>query len=183
MSAEIRKAAANFFCIARRAVFQKTIRLSVAHEICGVAAVLALTVIGASCSRAAPTVCIATTSEEQVCVGVEIARTPEERRMGLMFRKSLPENRGMLFIADSDGVQSFTMHNTLIPLDLLFIGGDLRVAGMVENARPLTEGPYRCDRPSRYVLEVNAGFCKRHGIALGDRVVFSGGIRQTDDRR
>ena len=171
MSGQKCKAAGIFFYAARNAA-----RLPAGAVLRGLAwAMTAVALL--SCGRTAPEVCLATAAGTRVCIGVEVARTPEERRIGLMFRKTLPERRGMLFIADTDGPQSFTMHNTIIALDMLFISRDLRVVGIVENARPLTEGPYRCDRPSRYVLEVQAGFCRRYGIVPGAGVVFSDGIR------
>jgi hypothetical protein len=129
--------------------------------------------ISPGCLQNQPGVCIQKTSGEQIRVTVEIARTPAQRQLGLMYRKSLPGGNGMLFIGDADTRQSFTMKNTLIPLDIIFISSDKSIVGCVENARPLTEGPYATEQPSRYVLEVNAGFCKKHGIAAGDKVIFN----------
>jgi uncharacterized membrane protein (UPF0127 family) len=64
------------------------------------------------------------------------------------------------------------MKNTYIPLDIIFIGHDWRIVGWIENATPLTEGPYGIERASQYVLEVNGFFCRDHGIAVGDSVLF-----------
>jgi uncharacterized membrane protein (UPF0127 family) len=64
------------------------------------------------------------------------------------------------------------MRNTLIPLDMLFISGDHRVAGVVENAEPQTDTLRQVDRPSQFVLEVNAGFAVAHGITIGTPVEF-----------
>ena len=124
------------------------------------------------CSGGTPEVCIRKDSGETVCVKVEIARTPDQRRFGLMYRKSLPKGRSMLFVFETDKQRSFTMKNTLVPLDMIFIDGNKRVAGWVENAKPLTKGPYGIDKLSRYVLEVNAFFCKENGIAAGDKADF-----------
>ena len=64
------------------------------------------------------------------------------------------------------------MRNTRIPLDMIFISRDKRIAGVVENATPLTEGPYEVDAAAMYVLEVNGFFCREQGISVGDRVIF-----------
>ena len=102
-------------------------------------------------------------------VQVEVARKPAERNLGLMYRKSLGKNKGMLFVFDEEKKQTFIMKNTYIPLDMIFIGKDMRVAGWVENAQPLSQ-QHSIDKPSQYVLEVNAFFCKDQGIATGDEV-------------
>jgi uncharacterized protein len=105
-------------------------------------------------------------------VKVEIVRTPEDRARGLMFRKQLPQSQGMLFIFDAEEIQSFWMENTYIPLDMIFINTKLEVVGVVENASPLTRTSRRVDTPSLYVLEVNAGFARQHGIGKGTRVTL-----------
>jgi len=120
------------------------------------------------CVQSQPEVCIQKISGEQIRVMVEVARTPAQRQLGLMYQKSLPKGKGMLFIGDGDIKQSFTMKNTLIPLDMIFIGGDKNIVGCVENTQPLNDGPYSIEKPSRHVLEVNAGFCRQHGIAAGE---------------
>jgi hypothetical protein len=89
-----------------------------------------------------------------------------------MYRKSLDKNQGMLFIFDEEKKQTFIMKNTYIPLDMIFIGRDKRIAGWVENARPLSGEQYSIEKPSQYVLEVNAFFCRDNGIAVGDEVIF-----------
>jgi uncharacterized protein len=105
-------------------------------------------------------------------VEVEVARKPAERGLGLMYRKSLDKDSGLLFIFEDERKLTFTMNNTFIPLDMIFIGSDMRVAGWVENAKPLSPEKYEIARPSQYVLEVNAFYCRDHGIAIGDEVVF-----------
>ncbi|MFO8057710.1 MAG: DUF192 domain-containing protein [bacterium] len=105
-------------------------------------------------------------------VEVEVARTPEQIKRGLMFRKDLPPDRGMLFVFDEVKVHTFWMKNTYIPLDIIFIAPDKTVAGVVENAEPKTLTPRRIDKPSKWGLEVNAGEADRHHIRPGDRVYF-----------
>ena len=78
----------------------------------------------------------------------------------------------MLFLFDRAEVQTFWMKNTLIPLDMIFIGDNLRVVGVVENAEPMTLSPRTVGMPSRFVLEVNGGFAARFGIAADTTVDF-----------
>ena len=107
-------------------------------------------------------------------VSLEVAATPAERERGLMYRRSLAEGRGMLFVFDADGNQSFWMKNTLIPLDLLFIARDGTVVGIHANATPLSTANIAVGKPSRYVLEVPGGWAARHGVAAGAQVEFRG---------
>ena len=101
----------------------------------------------------------------------ELALTPQERAKGLMYRKEpLGSEAGMLFIMDTVDEHSFWMRNTYIPLDMVFITEDETVACLVENAVPLTRDSRKCNRPSRYVLEVDAGLCAKHGIRPGQSV-------------
>jgi uncharacterized membrane protein (UPF0127 family) len=103
---------------------------------------------------------------------VEIAAADAERQKGLMFREQLGDDEGMLFLFPTERYNSFWMHNTLIPLDMIFIDAEWNVVGVVENAKPLTDDPRRVDRMSRYVLEVNAGFSARYGLGAGATVKF-----------
>jgi uncharacterized membrane protein (UPF0127 family) len=110
---------------------------------------------------------------DPVMVNVEVARTAGQRSMGLMYRKKLGRTRGMLFLFEREQKHRFTMRNTAIPLDILFIDSSKTVIGILENTKPYTNGPFSIDRASRYALEVNAGFCARNGISSGDSVVFN----------
>ena len=130
-----------------------------------------LTVCG--CGNGSPRACFRIPDGRDVCIRVEVASTPQQRHLGLMYRRSLPGNRGMLFVFDRDEQQSFTMKNTFIHLDMIFIDRNSCVAGLVENAEPMTRGPYTVSNPARYVLEVPAFFCRKHNIRAGQRVVFS----------
>jgi uncharacterized membrane protein (UPF0127 family) len=121
---------------------------------------------------AGPRVVIEGPSGRSSAVRVELARTPEEQARGLMFREKLADDEGMLFVFPASAVQSFWMKNTLIPLDMIFIGEDLTVVGLVERAEPHSLTPRSVRRPSRYVLEVNGGWSAARGVAAGDRVRF-----------
>lgn len=101
---------------------------------------------------------------------VEIADDPEERMRGLMFRKSLAADAGMLFLSGRVAPQSFWMKNTEIPLDLLFIARDGRIADMHERAVPFSLEPMRSKVPVWAVLEVAGGTADRLGVKPGDRV-------------
>lgn len=78
----------------------------------------------------------------------------------------------MLFIFDTSKKQSFTMNNTFIPLDIIFVDKTKKIVGWMENTKPLTKGPYEIEKPSQYVLEVNAFFCKRQGVSVGNTISF-----------
>ena len=105
---------------------------------------------------------------------VELAMTDAEREQGLMYRTSLPQKEGMLFIFGDEQPRSFWMKNTKIPLDMIFADQDGKVVGIVADAKPYSEKTVGPGVPSQYVLEVNGGFCRRHGVAVGDWLRFSG---------
>jgi hypothetical protein len=116
-------------------------------------------------------VVIETAAGGRHAVSVEIARTDPERAKGLMNRRELAPDAGMLFLFDETAPHAFWMKNTLISLDMIFIAEDGRVVGVVERAVPGDLSP-RSAGPSRYVLEVNGGWAEAHGVRAGDRVRF-----------
>jgi uncharacterized membrane protein (UPF0127 family) len=101
---------------------------------------------------------------------VELAVTDEERQRGLMFRRSLPESRGMLFDFKRDQDVQMWMHNTYISLDMIFIEADGRIRKVAENTEPMSDRIISSGGPVRAVLEVIAGTAKKFGIQAGDRV-------------
>jgi uncharacterized protein len=105
-------------------------------------------------------------------VDAELARSDSETERGLMYRKNMGEDEGMLFFIEEKKIQTFWMHNTCIPLDMLFIDDDGVIVGAVESAPVLDDGQQAIDCPSRYVLEVNAGWVRRHNVKPGQRVVL-----------
>lgn len=110
-----------------------------------------------------------------VQVLAEIADEPEERSRGLSFRPSLAEGSGMLFVFNDETVREFWMKDTLIPLDVIFIDGDLVVVHIVPGAVPCEADPcprYSSGVPVRYALEVNADFAQVHGIRVGAAVTI-----------
>jgi uncharacterized membrane protein (UPF0127 family) len=104
---------------------------------------------------------------------VELAATEEARSRGLMFRKELPQGRGMLFDFQTEQPVAFWMRNTYIPLDMIFIRGDGRILRIAENTEPLSERLVPSGGPVRAVLEVIGGTARALGIAPGDRVAHS----------
>jgi uncharacterized membrane protein (UPF0127 family) len=101
---------------------------------------------------------------------VEIAENDAERAKGLMFRKELPEGRGMLFDFDREQDVAMWMQNTYISLDMIFIRGDGRILRIAEHTEPLSTRIISSGGPVRAVLEVIAGTARKLGLAPGDRV-------------
>jgi uncharacterized membrane protein (UPF0127 family) len=101
---------------------------------------------------------------------VEVARTPDQRSQGLMYRKSMPADHGMLFDFERVEPVSMWMKNTYIPLDMLFIKPDGTIARIAANAEPLSTRTISSGEPVLSVLELNAGSAALHGIRPGDRV-------------
>ena len=112
---------------------------------------------------------IATKSGVQV-FSVEVATTEEEKRTGLMYRKELPEGRGMLFDFSPEQEVSMWMKNTYVSLDMIFIRADGRILRIADNTKPLSERIISSGGPVKAVLEVVAGTARKDGIAAGDRV-------------
>jgi hypothetical protein len=107
--------------------------------------------------------------ENGVEVKVEIARTEEETSRGLMYRTVMPENEGMIFAMDRRE-HTFWMRNTCLPLDMLFIDRDGTIVGIEENVPTLNDASRSCGCESTHVLEVNAGWSRRHGVKAGQKV-------------
>jgi uncharacterized membrane protein (UPF0127 family) len=100
---------------------------------------------------------------------VQVCTTNDEISKGLMFRKNiLSDNEGMLFCMKNRIKHSFWMKNTHIPLDILFIDYNGIIIGIIENVEPYSLEGRSVNNPSTHVLEVNAGFCNKHNIKIGD---------------
>ena len=139
----------------------------------GATAGAAGTPAGTSPSRAGqPAVILEPPGHPPAEVTVEVASTPRQIQRGLMYREHMPPDHGMLFLMREERVHSFWMHNTLIPLDMIFIGRDMTVAGVVAKAEPLTDTSRRVNAPSYYVLEVNGGWAAAHHVEAGTPVRF-----------
>ena len=124
------------------------------------------------CKTETPEVILQNKNGDKISVSVEVVKNKETRKLGLMYRKSLAKKSGMLFIFKNEKEHPFTMKNTYIPLDMIFINHYKKIAGIINNTTPKTKGPYSINTPSLYVLEVNGGFCRENGIEKGDSVIF-----------
>src|SRR5712671_6370798 len=112
---------------------------------------------------------IVTKSGVQV-FSVEMATTEEEKTTGLMYRKELPDGKGMLFDFSPEQQNSMWMKNTYIPLDMIFIQADGRILRIAENTEPMSTKIISSGGLAKGVLEVIAGTAQKYGIAPGDRV-------------
>jgi uncharacterized membrane protein (UPF0127 family) len=106
---------------------------------------------------------------------VELASTQQQRERGLMFRKSMPENQGMLFLFPREESVGFWMKNTEIPLTVAYIGADGQVLELIDG-EPFDETVLLPSQPYRYVIEVNKGWFERNGLGPGARVTLPGDL-------
>ncbi|MEP2278315.1 DUF192 domain-containing protein [Maribacter sp.] len=104
---------------------------------------------------------------------IEFAETDYETQTGLMYRKGMEDNQGMLFIFPDQRMHSFYMKNTEFPLDIIYIKEDLKIASFQENAQPLNETGLSSQVPIKYVLEINGGLAQELGLSIGDSISFS----------
>ncbi|MGA2418125.1 MAG: DUF192 domain-containing protein [Candidatus Staskawiczbacteria bacterium] len=107
----------------------------------------------------------------QNCFSVELAKTEAEKEKGLMYRTQLDKDKGMLFIFNTEGVYPFWMKNTLIPLDMIWIGSNNKVVFIAQNVQPCKTFICPVINPkvkAKYVLEINAGVSEETGIKTGD---------------
>ena len=112
---------------------------------------------------------------DKTVVALEVARTEPERSRGLMFRTSMAEQAGMIFLFERPGVYPFWMKNTLIPLDMFWTDTTGKVVWIAESVPPCQADPcpeYPPKAVASYVIETNAGFAKRHGVKVGDVVTL-----------
>ena len=103
---------------------------------------------------------------------IEVATTDEERARGLMYRRSLPENAGMLFIYDRPQRAAMWMKNTLIPLDMVFIAADGRVHRIESHTEPFSTAPIESEGEVAAVLELNAGQAGKIGLKASKKCAF-----------
>ncbi len=102
-------------------------------------------------------------------VTAQLARTPEQRQIGLMFRKTMPEHEGMLFFFDAAGVQCFWMKNTLLPLSAAFLRDDGSIVNIVD-MKPQSLDSHCSKEPVRYVLEMNQGWFAKRALGPGKKL-------------
>lgn len=108
---------------------------------------------------------------QRIRLDIEVAQSEYEQQTGLMYRKTLEPDQGMLFVyPDERPRPNFYMKNTYIALDLIYLAANQKVVDIHENAQPLDERSLPSNAPAQYVLEVPAGFVEQHGIVPGDPV-------------
>ncbi len=111
------------------------------------------------------------TPKGTVALRAELAAKQEETEKGLMFRTQMPEEQGMLFDLGKPHVEhTFWMRNTCIPLDMLFIDDDGLIVGVLENVPTLNDAERSVGCPASWVLEMNAGWSRRHGVRAGQHM-------------
>jgi hypothetical protein len=123
-----------------------------------------------------PKVCFSQ-EEEDFCINVELAKTPKEKVRGLMYRESLGENEGMLFMYEKEGYRAFWMRNMNFPLDIIWLDSDRIIIYIHENIPPCTSEHCPLYSPSdgkkaQYILEVNAHFSRRNNLSIGQKLTF-----------
>lgn len=103
---------------------------------------------------------------------IELAETPEEQAQGLMYRRTLPDRGGMLFVDPAESMRSFWMKNTALSLDILFVDAEGHIVNIAKKTTPFSEEHIESTGPAQYVVEVRAGFTDRYGITEDDRIVW-----------
>ncbi len=105
-------------------------------------------------------------------VDIEIADDDASRAQGLMYRDTMAENNGMLFLMETLEPQAFWMKNTILPLDIVFVDADRVIVSIHKNCKPYSLDQIPSGKPALYVVEVNAGYTTKYGIKAGDRISF-----------
>ena len=102
-------------------------------------------------------------------IDTQLAITPQQREIGLMFRKEMPQQEGMLFVFEVPGVQCFWMRNTILPLTAAFVADDGTIVNLAD-MKPMSEDSHCSAKPVRYVLEMNQGWFAKRGIKAGTKL-------------
>jgi hypothetical protein len=105
-------------------------------------------------------------------LAIEVADDYAEREQGLMYRDTMDENAGMLFLMEAEEPQTFWMKNTIISLDILYADADKRIVSISKNCKPYSLDQIPSVKPALYVVEVNAGYTTKYGIRVGDVISF-----------
>ncbi len=102
-------------------------------------------------------------------VQAQVAASPDQRQIGLMYRREMPTNEGMLFVFEDASRQCFWMRNTLLPLSIAFVADDGTIVNLAD-MKPMTEDSHCSAKPVRYALEMNAGWFAKRGIGPGSKL-------------
>jgi uncharacterized protein len=106
-------------------------------------------------------------------IDIQLAQTDEQRADGLMYRKSMTDEQGMLFIFQDMEERAFWMKNTYISLDIIYIADNMEIVSIQKYATPLSEASLPSYKKAKYVLEVNGGFCDKYHIGYGDKIAYN----------
>lgn len=112
------------------------------------------------------------TNEVIATINIEVSDDDAEREQGLMYRDSMAENDGMLFLMITEELQSFWMKNTIISLDIMFVDSDRRIVSINRNCKPYSLEQIPSGKPAIFVVEVIAGYADKQGIKVGDMISF-----------
>jgi len=107
-----------------------------------------------------------------ISIDIEVADDNAEREQGLMYRDTMAQNAGMLFLMDTEETQTFWMKNTILPLDILYVDSDRRIVSIHKNCTPYSLAQIVSAKPALYVVEVNAGYTDKHSIKVNDMISF-----------
>jgi len=145
-------------------------RTAATHLRRAAALLLAMLVAGAAWPQGQPQNLATTTLQVGMHnIRAQLALTPEQRQIGLMFRQTMPTHEGMLFVFEQATTQCFWMRNTLIPLSIAFLADDGTVVNLAD-MKPQSDDSHCSARPVRYVLEMNEGWFAKRGVKPGTRI-------------
>ena len=105
-------------------------------------------------------------------IEVELAENDDERTQGLMYRKSMDDTKGMLFVFQREEPQSFWMKNTIMSLDIMYVNSNKEIVKIYKSTTPFSENSLPSEKPATYVVEVASGFTDRYGIKEGDKISY-----------
>ena len=106
-------------------------------------------------------------------IDIELAQNESQQQLGLMYRDTLAENQGMLFLFNSEEVRAFWMKNTILSLDIIFVNEHNEIVTIHKYTTPYSEETYASTKPAKYVLEVNAGYADKRKLSVGDRISWT----------
>ena len=127
---------------------------------------IGMSVLGSSAQQAQMNLPRTKLSAGMHMLDVQLAQTPQERQIGLMFRKDMPQHEGMLFVFEQPATQCFWMRNTLIPLTAAFVADDGTIVNLAD-MKPQSDDSHCSTKPVRFVLEMNAGWFAKRQIKPG----------------
>ena len=106
-------------------------------------------------------------------IDIELAQNDSQRQLGLMYRDTMAENQGMLFVFDNEEMRAFWMKNTILSLDMIFVNARNEIVTIHKYTTPYSEQSYESTKPAKYVIELNAGYTDKRKISVGDHISWS----------